>query len=285
MDLDHINWYPGHMKKSLDTIKASLKLVDIVLILVDSRIVRSSINPLLDQIIGDKKRLILLNKTDLADPKNTDEWIKYFEDQGYFALGIDSKNGKNLNKIKEYSKKILSDEFKKREEKNIRSKTIRMMIVGIPNVGKSTLINKLSKRQSAKVGNTPGLTRSNQWIRLSGDMELLDTPGVLWPKFEDNEIGLNLAFTGAIKDNILDEENLAYRLIEKLMSLDKKILEDAYGIESDGKETIEIMDDIARRRGAIKKKNEVDYFKVATILLDDFRKARLGRISLESVRD
>lgn len=285
MDLDHINWYPGHMKKALDTIRASLKLVDIVLVLVDSRLVKSSMNPLLDEIIGDKKKLILLNKSDLADPDKTSQWLDYFQEKGDFALAIDSKNGKNLNKIKESAKKILEDEFKRREEKNIRSKTIRMMIVGIPNVGKSTLINKLSKRQSAKVGNTPGLTRQNQWIKLSGDMELLDTPGVLWPKFEDNDTGLNLAFTKAIKTQILDEENLAYKLIEKLMAMDKNILEKAYGISTNSKETIEIMDDIAIKRGAIKRGNEIDYSKIASILLDDFRKAKLGRISLESVRD
>ena len=249
MDINNINWYPGHMKKAIDKIKENMKLVDIVLVLVDSRIVRSSMNPVIEDILKDKPQLILLNKMDMADPKITQNWINYFAN------------------------------------KNIKSEIIRMMIVGIPNVGKSTIINKLSNRQSAKTGNTPGVTRTNQWIRIKGKMELLDTPGVLWPKFEDNEIGLNLAFTGAIKDEILDEENLAYKLIEKLMSIDPQILEKRYSVDTQNKETIEIMDDIAIRRGCLLKGKNIDYSKVSSIIIDEFRKTKLGRISLEDVCD
>ncbi|WP_304151778.1 ribosome biogenesis GTPase YlqF [Finegoldia magna] len=285
MDINNINWYPGHMKKAIDKIKENMKLVDIVLVLVDSRIVKSSMNPVIEDILKDKPQLILLNKMDMADPKITQNWINYFAKKNITALPIDSKNGKNLDKIEPTTKKILEDVLSNRKEKNIKSEIIRMMIVGIPNVGKSTIINKLSNRQSAKTGNTPGVTRTNQWIRIKGKMELLDTPGVLWPKFEDNEIGLNLAFTGAIKDEILDEENLAYKLIEKLMSIDPQILEKRYSVDTQNKETIEIMDDIAIRRGCLLKGKNIDYSKVSSIIIDEFRKTKLGRISLEDVCD
>lgn len=285
MDINNINWYPGHMKKAIDKIKENMKLVDIVLVLVDSRIVRSSMNPVIEDILKDKPQLILLNKMDMADPKITQNWINYFAKKNITALPIDSKNGKNLDKIEPTTKKILEDVLSNRKDKNIKSEIIRMMIVGIPNVGKSTIINKLSNRQSAKTGNTPGVTRTNQWIRIKGKMELLDTPGVLWPKFEDNEIGLNLAFTGAIKDEILDEENLAYKLIEKLMSIDPQILEKRYSVDTQNKETIEIMDDIAIRRGCLLKGKNIDYSKVSSIIIDEFRKTKLGRISLEDVCD
>lgn len=285
MDINNINWYPGHMKKAIDKIKENMKLVDIVLVLVDSRIARSSMNPVIEDILKDKPQLILLNKMDMADPKITQNWINYFAKKNITALPIDSKNGKNLDKIEPTAKKILEDVLANRKDKNIKSEIIRMMIVGIPNVGKSTIINKLSNRQSAKTGNTPGVTRTNQWIRIKGKMELLDTPGVLWPKFEDNEIGLNLAFTGAIKDEILDEENLAYKLIEKLMSIDPQILEKRYSVDTQNKETIEIMDDIAIRRGCLLKGKNIDYSKVSSIVIDEFRKTKLGRISLEDVCD
>lgn len=285
MDINNINWYPGHMKKAIDKIKENMKLVDIVLVLVDSRIVKSSMNPVIEDILKDKPQLILLNKMDMADPKITQNWINYFAKKNITALPIDSKNGRNLDKIEPTAKKILEDVLANRKDKNIKSEIIRMMIVGIPNVGKSTIINKLSNRQSAKTGNTPGVTRTNQWIRIKGKMELLDTPGVLWPKFEDNEIGLNLAFTGAIKDEILDEENLAYKLIEKLMSIDPQILEKRYSIDTQSKETIEIMDDIAIRRGCLLKGKNIDYSKVSSIVIDEFRQTKLGRISLEDVCD
>ncbi|MDU6599222.1 ribosome biogenesis GTPase YlqF [Finegoldia magna] len=285
MDINNINWYPGHMKKAIDKIKENMKLVDIVLVLVDSRIVKSSMNPVIEDILKDKPQLILLNKMDMADPKITQNWINYFAKKNITALPIDSKNGKNLDKIEPTTKKILEDVLSSRKDKNIKSEIIRMMIVGIPNVGKSTIINKLSNRQSAKTGNTPGVTRTNQWIRIKGKMELLDTPGVLWPKFEDNEIGLNLAFTGAIKDEILDEENLAYKLIEKLMSIDPQIIEKRYSVDTQNKETIEIMDDIAIRRGCLLKGKNIDYSKVSSIIIDEFRKTKLGRISLEDVCD
>lgn len=285
MDINNINWYPGHMKKAIDKIKENMKLVDIVLVLVDSRIVKSSMNPVIEDILKDKPQLILLNKMDMADPKITQNWINYFAKKNITALPIDSKNGKNLDKIEPTTKKILEDVLSSRKDKNIKSEIIRMMIVGIPNIGKSTIINKLSNRQSAKTGNTPGVTRTNQWIRIKGKMELLDTPGVLWPKFEDNEIGLNLAFTGAIKDEILDEENLAYKLIEKLMSIDPQILEKRYSVDTQNKETIEIMDDIAIRRGCLLKGKNIDYSKVSSIIIDEFRKTKLGRISLEDVCD
>ncbi|WP_300410371.1 ribosome biogenesis GTPase YlqF [Lagierella sp.] len=281
----NINWYPGHMKKTIDTIKASLKLVDVVLEIVDARIPIASRNPLLDDILGNKPRVVLLNKMDLGNVETNEKWVSYFRSKGYESILIDSVQGINLKKIEAISRKLLQDKFKKLEEKNLTSKRVRAMIVGIPNVGKSTLINRIAGRKSAKVGNKPGVTKQNQWIKSGKDFELLDTPGVLWPKFENEKIGLDLAFTGAIKDEIMDSETLAFKLIERLNDMDKKILEVRYQIETEGKETLEIMEDIAKKRGCLLKGGNSDYEKVAKIVLDEFRKGVLGRISLESPED
>ena len=221
----NINWYPGHMKKTMDNIKSSLKLVDVVLEIVDARIPIASRNPLLDEVLGDKPRVVLLNKMDLANEAMNKKWLEYFKAKGYEAILIDSVKGTNLNKIESTSRALLTEKFKKLEEKNLNLKRVRAMIVGIPNVGKSTLINRIANRRSAKVGNRPGVTRQNQWIKTGKDFELLDTPGVLWPKFESEEIGLDLAFTGAIKDEIMDTETLAFKLIEKLNHIDKGVIE------------------------------------------------------------
>lgn len=279
----NINWYPGHMKKTIDNIKASLKLVDIVGEIIDSRIPISSKNPVIDKILENKPRIMILNKSDMANEGETKKWQNYYKSLGYGVVIIDALHSKGLDKIYATSKELLSEKFKKLEEKNIQSKTIRMMIVGIPNVGKSTFINNIAKRKSAKIGDRPGVTKQVQWIKTNNDLELLDTPGVLWPKFEDERTGLNLAFTGAIKDEIMDIENLAFKFIESLNSIDKNILKNRYDLEDDDfEETIITMDKIAIRRGAILKKGEIDYFKVANLILDDFRKTKLGRITLET---
>ncbi|WP_314557186.1 ribosome biogenesis GTPase YlqF [uncultured Parvimonas sp.] len=282
----NINWYPGHMKKTMDNIRASLKLVDIVGEIIDARIPISSKNPVIDDVLKDKPRIMILNKSDMADKNETKKWLSYYRKQGYGAVVVDALHSKGLDKIYSVAKEMLADKFKKLEEKNLSAKTIRMMIVGIPNVGKSTFINSISKRKSAKIGDRPGVTKQVQWIKTKNDLELLDTPGVLWPKFEDERIGLHLAFTGAIKDEIMDIENLAFRFIDELNKKDVNILKNRYNLSEDSyEETIFLMDEIGRNRGAILKKNEIDYFKVANLVLDDFRKVKLGRITLETVED
>ncbi len=281
----NINWYPGHMKKTIDSLKSSLKLVDVVAELVDSRIPISSRNPLIDEILDDKPRIILMNKMDLSDENENKKWMEYFKKEGHETVMINSVTGYGVKNIEKACRSQLKEKFEKNKEKNILSDKIRLMIVGIPNVGKSTLINRLAKKKSAKVGNRPGVTRHNQWIKTSGNMELLDTPGVLWPKFEDKLTGLNLAYTGAIKDEIMDVDNLAFSLIETLQKIDPKILSNRYNIDTDNKATLEIMDEIALRRGAILKGNEIDYTKTANIILDEFRKGVLGKITLEKVED
>lgn len=281
----NINWYPGHMKKTMDNIKSSLKLVDVVLEIVDARIPIASRNPLLDEVLGDKPRVVLLNKMDLANESMNKKWLEYFKAKGYEAILIDSVKGTNLNKIESTSRQLLTEKFKKLEEKNLNLKRVRAMIVGVPNVGKSTLINRIANRRSAKVGNRPGVTRQNQWIKTGKDFELLDTPGVLWPKFESEEIGLDLAFTGAIKDEIMDTETLAFKLIEKLNHIDKGIIETRYKIETEGLSTLETMEAIGQKRGCLIRGGEFDYEKISNIVLDEFRKGVLGRITLEGPDD
>lgn len=282
----NINWYPGHMKKTMDNIRSSLKLVDIVGEIIDSRIPISSKNPVIDDVLKDKPRIMILNKSDMADENETKKWLSYYRKKGYGAVVVDALHSKGFDKIYSVAKEMLADKFKKLEEKNLSSKTIRMMIVGIPNVGKSTFINSISKRKSAKIGDRPGVTKQVQWIKTKNDLELLDTPGVLWPKFEDERIGLHLAFTGAIKDEIMDIENLAFRFIDELNKRDVNILKNRYNLSEDSYEdTLYLMDEIGRNRGAILKKNEIDYFKVANLVFDDFRKVKLGRITLETVED
>lgn len=282
----NINWYPGHMKKTMDNIRLSLKLVDIVGEIIDSRIPISSKNPVIDDVLKDKPRIMILNKSDMADENETKKWLSYYRKKGYGAVVVDALHSKGLDKIYSVAKEMLADKFKKLEEKNLSAKTIRMMIVGIPNVGKSTFINSISKRKSAKIGDRPGVTKQVQWIKTKNDLELLDTPGVLWPKFEDERIGLHLAFTGAIKDEIMDIENLAFRFIDEINKRDVNILKNRYNLSEDSYEdTLYLMDEIGRNRGAILKKKEIDYFKVANLVLDDFRKVKLGRITLETVED
>lgn len=280
----NINWYPGHMKKTLDSIRENLKLVDIAAELIDSRIPISSRNPKIDDLLEGKPRIIILTKMDMANPIETNRWIEYFKKRGLPAVAIDAKTGKNIEKIETISRIALKEKFLRDEQKNIKSKKIRMMIVGIPNVGKSTLINRLSGKSSTKVGNKPGVTRSNQWIRTNSSIELLDTPGALWPKFEDERTGLNLAFTGAIKDEILDKENLAFELLKQLIEIDPSIIEKRYKIDTHEKSTIEVMDEIGKKRGTLLKGNEIDYAKVSRLILDEFRKGMLGVITLECLK-
>ena len=275
----NINWYPGHMKKTKEEIKNSLKLVDIVLEVIDARIPKSSRNPLISEITEKKDRIIIMNKTDLSDQIENEKWIKKFADDGIKAIKMNAKEKINTKEIYNIAKEILSEKFKKNEEKNIENENIRMMVVGIPNSGKSTFINNIAKRKGARVGNRPGVTQQKQWIKTKENILLLDTPGVLWPKFE-GQTGLNLSFTNAIKDEILNIEELCLKFIEFMKEFYPKNLEERYKIDSN-KTALEIYEEIGIKRGAIIRKGEVDYTRCANLIFNDFRSGKLGRITIE----
>lgn len=275
----NINWYPGHMKKTKEEIKNSLKLVDIVLEVIDARIPKSSRNPLISEITEKKDRIIIMNKTDLSDPVENEKWIKKFADDGIKAIKMNAKEKINTKEIYNIAKEILSDKFRKNEEKSIENENIRMMVVGIPNSGKSTFINNIAKRKGARVGNRPGVTQQKQWIKTKENILLLDTPGVLWPKFE-GQTGLNLSFTNAIKDEILNIEELCLKFIEFMKEFYPKNLEERYKIDSN-KTALEIYEEIGIKRGAIIRKGEVDYTRCANLIFNDFRSGKLGRITIE----
>ncbi|CAK7020585.1 ribosome biogenesis GTPase YlqF [Tissierella sp.] len=277
----NINWYPGHMKKTRESIQKSLTMVDIVFELIDARIPASSQNPVIDSIVGEKPRVIILNKSDLANSYGNKIWQEYFLKKNISSVCLDALSGKGIDRLLEISYSLTDEKRKAYEKRGVISRPTRAMILGIPNVGKSTLINSLSGRKGAKTGNKPGVTKSNQWIKTKGNLELLDTPGILWPKFEDPDVGLNLAFTGAIKDEILDIETLALRLVERLANYFPNLLNNRYNIEIEGKSYLEIMEEIGRRRGCIIKGGEIDYTKVSNIVLDEFRKGVIGNITLE----
>lgn len=276
-----INWYPGHMKKTKESIQKNLVMVDIVFELIDARVPLSSKNPMIDSILGEKPKIIILNKSDLANEKANQLWQDYFLKQNIETVCIDSLNGKGLDKLLNLSFEGTNIKREAYKNRGVLERQTRAMILGIPNVGKSTLINSLSGRKGAKVGNIPGITTSNQWIKTKGKIELLDTPGILWPKFEDQNVGLNLAFTGAIKDRILDVEVLALRLIERLLKVAPELLEKRYNINIKSNEPLEVMELIGLKRGCIIKGGEIDYSKVSNILLDEFRKGIIGNITLE----
>lgn len=276
-----INWFPGHMAKTRREIKENLKFVDLVIEIRDARIVKSSSNPDIDDICKDKPRIILLNKSDLAEEKITKEWINTLSNDLIKVISVNSLNGKGMNNIKSKISDLLKEKHDKLRAKGLVNITTRAMVVGIPNVGKSSFINRMANNARAKVGDKPGVTRSKQWIKTNIGIELLDTPGVLWPKFEDEEVGLNLAFTGAIKDEIMDIENLAYKLIEKLQEQYPDRLIERYKLNSLSDNTLENMDNISRKRGAVISGGNIDYNRVAVLILDEFRGGKLGQISLE----
>ena len=275
----NINWYPGHMKKTKEEIINSLKLVDIVLEVIDARIPKSSRNPLISEITEKKDRIIIMNKTDLSDPVENEKWIKKFASDGVKAIKMNSKEKINTKEIYKIAKEILSEKFKKNEEKNIENENIRMMVVGVPNSGKSTFINNIAKRKGARVGNRPGVTQQKQWIKTNENILLLDTPGVLWPKLEGDS-GLHLSFTNAIKDEILNIEELCLKFIEFMKESYPKNLEERYKIDSH-KSALEIYEEIGIKRGAIIRKGEVDYTRCANLIFNDFRSGKLGRITIE----
>ena len=281
----HINWYPGHMKKTRDLVRNNLKLVDVVVELLDSRIPFSSRNPDIDNLAGNKPRVVILNKCDLADRAKLDKWIKYYKDRGIKAIPVDTLKGVGLNKLVDECRNAVKDKMDALKEKGRKERPIRIMIVGIPNVGKSSIINKLTGRKSTVTGDRPGVTKGKQWVRLKGNLELLDTPGILWPKFEDQDVALNLAFCRAIKDEILDVETLALRLIGKLMEIEPEKLKARYKLEELGDRDIETMDMIGRKRGFIMGNKELDYNRIATTVLNEFRDGKIGKITLEVPED
>lgn len=277
----NINWYPGHMKKTKEDIEKNLKLVDIVLEIIDARIPESSRNPMLDDILKDKPRLIIMNKVDLSDPKENQKWINKFKNDGIVAIPMNSKERINVDKIYDIARDILSDKFKKHEEKEIDNPLIRMMIVGVPNSGKSTFINNVAQRKGARVGNRPGVTQTKQWIKTNSNLQLLDTPGVLWPKFDDRT-GLHLSYTNAIKDEVVSIEDLTLYFLKEMAKEYPENLKERYGVDPT-MDAIDIYEAIAKKRGAIIAGGDFDYTRTATIILNDFRSGKLGRITLEKI--
>lgn len=277
----HINWYPGHMKKTKELVRNNLKLVDVVVELLDARIPFSSKNPDIDKLAGNKPRVVILNKSDLADRDKLNRWINYYKQRGVKAIPVDTMKGSGLNKLVEECKNVTKEKMQSLKDKGRKERPIRIMIVGVPNVGKSSIINKLTGRKSTVTGDKPGVTKGKQWVRLKGNLELLDTPGILWPKFEDQEVALNLAFSRAIKDEILDIETLALKLIEKLMDIEPEKLKARYKLEELGDTPLETMDMIGRKRGFITGRKELDYTRIAFTVLNEFREGKIGKITLE----
>lgn len=278
----NVQWFPGHMAKTRRLIKESLKLVDGVIEIVDARIPRSSSNPELGQIINKKPRIVLLNKCDMADPKITALWIKYYEKNGIVAIAVDCKTGKGLNKFQPACEKALLAVIEKNKAKGMSGKALRFMVVGIPNTGKSSFINRMAGKYKAVVADRAGVTRSNQWFSAGNGIELLDTPGVLWPKFEDREVGDKLAFIGSVKDEITDIETIACRLLETLSRSRPQMIEQRYKITGfEECQGWDILERIGKKRGFLIKGGEIDTLRAATAVCDEFRGGKLGKISLE----
>ncbi|MDP4179129.1 MAG: ribosome biogenesis GTPase YlqF [Bacillota bacterium] len=276
-----INWFPGHMAKTRREITENLKLVDAVIEIRDARIVKSSSNPEIEQICNNKPRVILLNKSDLSEDKITKVWISKESQKNVKLLPVNCLTGDGLKSIKPILNDMLKEKLDRLKAKGIVNSVIRTMVVGIPNVGKSSFINKMAKNNIAKIGDKPGVTKSKQWIKTKIGIELMDTPGILWPKFEDEDVALNLAFTGAIKDEIMDIETLSLKLVEKIQNLYPERLIERYKLDSLDGDPLVNLELIGRKRGAVISGGKIDYNRVAVLLLDEFRGGKLGKISLE----
>lgn len=281
----HINWYPGHMKKTKELIQENLKLVDVVIELLDARIPMSSRNPQIDELVERKPRVVVLNKSDLADPQITRRWVNYFAKRGINAIPVNAMNGEGLDKMIALVEEAAKEKMDALIHKGMRKRAVRSMIVGIPNVGKSSMINRLTGRKSAKTGDKPGVTKGKQWIRLRGNIELLDTPGILWPKFEDQQVGFKLAFTGAIKDEILDIETIALNLVAYLVREYTDQIKERYKLSEIFPESLENLEKIAKNRGCIFSGGRIDYSRTANLILDEFRSGKIGKITLEKPED
>lgn len=277
--IENINWYPGHMKKTREMIQENLKMVDLVIEVIDARIPVSSRNPIIDDLVKGKKRIIILNKSDLSDPVDNAAWGEYFKQQGNMVLSMNCMSGKGIPQLYKMLNK-LQDE---KNEGSPRKRPLRMMIVGVPNVGKSSLINRMTGKKSAKTGDRPGVTRGKQWLSLENGMQLLDTPGILWPKFEDPKAGLNLAFCGSIKDEILDIATLAMELIGVLSRMYPEELMSRYKLTELTDSDLENMEEICRKRGFILAGKRIDYERCAKTVLDEFRGGKIGQITLEKL--
>lgn len=276
-----LNWYPGHMTKAKRQMQEDIKLVDLVIELVDARIPYSSRNPDIDGLGKNKFRLVLLNKADLADEAYNQAWCQYLKEQGIHAVKIDSRNKAGMKQIHNVIQEVCKEKFERDRRRGILNRPVRAMVVGIPNVGKSTFINSFAGKACAKTGNKPGVTKGKQWIKLNKNVELLDTPGILWPKFEDETVGMHLAYIGSINDNIVDTTELALALIQTLVKDYPGILANRFELD-ESVECLEILGQIAKNRGCLKKGSEFDYTKAAGLLLDEFREGRLGRITIET---
>lgn len=277
----NIQWYPGHMTKTRRQIEADLKQVDAVCEIVDARIPVSSRNPDIDSICGNKPRIIVLNRMDLADPEATKKWLQYFRNKGMAALATDCKSRKGISDFQPAARSVLKEKLERNAARGM-NRPIRVMVVGIPNVGKSTLINQISGRKGAKAENRPGVTRGKQWVTVDAGLLLLDTPGILWPKFEDPEVGMMLAYTGAVKENVIDTEELAYRLMELLWQYYPQVVRDRYKV--DIQETVPgyvLLEEAGRKRGFLLSGGEIHTERMAKVLLDEYRSGKLGKFTLE----
>lgn len=272
-----IQWYPGHMAKAKREVSEQLKKVDVVFELVDARIPYSSRNPMIDEVINQKPRVVILNKKDMSNLKEMSKWEQFFIDKGYYPVAVDAKHGKNLKQVEAAAMKATAEKFEREKAKGLKPRAIRAMIVGIPNVGKSTLINKLAKRSIAQTGNKPGVTKQQQWIKVGNALQLLDTPGILWPKFEDEEVGKKLSLTGAIKDSIVHLDEVAIYGLNFLIQNDIERLKAHYKIEvPEDAEILAWFDAIGKKRGLIRRGNEIDYEAVIELIIYDIRNAKIG---------
>lgn len=279
----NIQWYPGHMTKAKRAMKEDIKLIDLIIEIIDARVPLASRNPDIDELGKGKARLILLNKSDLASEKHNEAWTAWFKSKGYYVVKINARSGAGLKQINGVVQEACKEKIERDRRRGILNRPVRAMVVGIPNVGKSTFINSFAGKACTKTGNKPGVTKGNQWIRLNKSLELLDTPGILWPRFEDQRVGLLLAFIGSINDEILNRDELAMELLKFLHKYYPEVLQERYKIE--GEDTVEMLSQIAKLRGCLMKGGEPDYSKAAAIVIDDFRSGKLGRITLEFVSE
>lgn len=277
----NFQWYPGHMTKAKRQMQEDIKLIDLVIELVDARIPLSSRNPDIDDLGKNKARLILLNKSDLADENKNKVWTAYFQDKGFFVVELDARKRNSMNKIQNTIMEACKEKIERDRKRGIKNRPVRAMVVGIPNVGKSTFINTFAGKACAKTGNKPGVTKGKQWIRLNKNVELLDTPGILWPKFDDQAVGLRLALIGSMNDELLNIDELSLELITYLADNYPGALSGRYQISEEHEKPVEILEEIAKNRNCIQKGNEIDYSKAANLVIDEFRSGRLGRITLE----
>lgn len=281
----HFQWYPGHMTKAKRAMEEDIKLIHVIIELVDARIPYSSKNPDIDKLANGKSRIILLNKADLADPAATKKWEQYYKEKGFFVLALNAKNKQGMKAVHDVIKEACKEKIERDRRRGIKNRPVRAMIVGIPNVGKSTFINSFAGKACTKTGNKPGVTKGKQWIHLNKSVELLDTPGILWPKFEDQSVGLRLAFIGSIKDELLNIRELSMELIDYLTQRYPGYMKDAYHLDQEAEKSADNLIAVAQARNCLKTGGEMDYDKASKLILDEYRAGKLGQITLEFPED